>query len=84
MSARGPLSAEIAAAESRVLERRLALRSRGTSIALTARRRLASPVALLSAAGAGWILGSRTGRRGLLKLFSALQLALGALSAIRA
>ena len=84
MSARGPLSAEIAAAELRLLERRRLLRARGTAVALTARRRLASPVALLSAAGAGWVLGSKTGRRGLLKAFSVLQLALGALSAIRA
>jgi len=41
-------------------------------------------VALLSAAAAGWVLGSKSGRGGLLKAFSVLQLALSALSAIKA
>jgi hypothetical protein len=84
MSAGGPLSAEIAAAELRVLERRRFLRERGKAVAAVAHRRLASPVALLSAAAAGWVLGSKSGRGGLLKAFSVLQLALSALSAIKA
>jgi hypothetical protein len=78
------LTAQIAAAERRVLERRAALGVRGTALALRARRRLASPVGLLAAAGAGWVLGSRSGRRSLLKVFSLLQLALAALSAVKA
>jgi len=81
MSAR---QAEVAAAERRILERRAALRRRGTALALRARRGLASPVALLAAAGAGWVLGSRAGRRGLLKAFSLMQIALAALSAVKA
>jgi hypothetical protein len=83
MSAGGK-SSEIAAAELRVLERRRALRERGRAVAAVAHRRLASPVALLTAAAAGWVLGSRSGRGGLLKAFSVLQLALSALSALKA
>lgn len=78
------LSAEIAAAELRVQERRWALRVRRTALSRSVRRRLISPVALLAAAGAGLILGSRTGRRGLLKAFPLLKLVFGALSAIKA
>jgi hypothetical protein len=78
------LSAQVAAAEQRVRQRRLKLRLRGTALALRARRRLASPVGLLAATGAGLVLGSRGGRRSLLKLFSLLQLALAAFSAARA
>jgi hypothetical protein len=80
----GGMSSEIAAAELRVLERRRVLRERGRAVAAVAHRRLASPVALLSAAAAGWVLGSRSGRSGLLKAFSVLQLALSALSALKA
>jgi hypothetical protein len=79
-----PLSAEVAAAERRVIERRREARLLGISLALHTRRRMASPMALLSAAGAGWVLGSRSGRHSLVKIFSALQLALAALSAVRA
>jgi hypothetical protein len=80
----GGMSSEIAAAELRVLERRRALRGRGRAVAAVAHRRLASPVALLTAAAAGWVLGSRSGRGGLLKAFSVLQLTLSALSALKA
>jgi hypothetical protein len=84
MNGRLSPQAEVAAAEQRIFERRAALRRRGMALALRARRGLASPVALLAAAGAGWMLGSRSGRRGLLKAFSVLQLALAALSAVKA
>jgi hypothetical protein len=78
------LSAQVAAAEQRVIERRALLRWRGTALALRARRGLASPVGLLAATGAGMILGSGQGRRALLKAFSLFQLALAAWSAAKA
>jgi hypothetical protein len=80
----GPLSAQVAAAEQRVRDRRAGLRRRGTALALRARRGLASPLGLLAATGAGMILGSGQGRRGLLKAFSLFQLALAAWSAAKA
>ena len=77
------LSALVAAAEQRVRDRRAAVRWRGTALALRGRRAIASPLGLLAATGAGMILGSGQGRRGLLKAFSLLQLALAAWSAAR-
>ena len=78
------LGAQIAAAEHQVLERRILVRLRAKALAAHARRRLASPVAILAAAGAGFLLASRRGRSGLGKIFGALQLMLAALSAFAA
>ncbi len=78
------LGAEIAAAEQRLLERRLLVKLRGKLLAAHARRRLASPVALLAAVGAGFVLASRRGRSGIGKIFGVLQLGLAALSALAA
>jgi hypothetical protein len=78
------LGAEIATAEHLVLERRILLRLRSRALAAHARRRLASPVALMAAAGAGFLLASRRGRSGIGKIFAALQLGLAALSAFAA
>ncbi len=78
------LNAEIAAAEQRLLERRLLVRLRGKLLAAHARRRLASPVALMAFAGAGFVLASRRGRSGIGRVFAALQLGLAALSALAA
>jgi hypothetical protein len=77
-------SSELTAAAQRVQERRATLRRRGTALASRARRAVASPVALLAAAGAGWVLGSPGGRRALLKAYSMARLALAAMSALRA
>jgi lipopolysaccharide export LptBFGC system permease protein LptF len=76
--------AAVADAEARLLERRHAARRRAALLAAHARRRLASPVALLAALGAGFALGSRSGRRGFARLFTALQFVLAALSAVKA
>jgi hypothetical protein len=53
-------------------------------VAAQARRRLASPVALAAAAGAGFMLATKKGRSGLGRIFGALQLGLAALSALAA
>lgn len=76
--------AAVADAEARLLERRHAARRRATLLAAHARRRLASPVALLAALGAGFALGSRSGRRSFARIFTAMQFALAALSAVKA
>jgi hypothetical protein len=76
--------AAVADAEARLLERRHAVGRRASLLAAHARRRLASPVALLAALGAGFALGSRSGRRGLARIFTAMQFALTALSAYKA
>jgi hypothetical protein len=78
------LSDEIAAAEQSLLQRRLLVRLRTRMLAARARRRLASPVALLAAAAAGFTLASSRGRSAIAKGFAALQFALAALSAIAA
>jgi len=76
--------AAVADAEARLLERRQAVKRRASLLAAHARQRLASPVALLAALGAGFALGSRSGRRGFARLFTVLQFALAALSAVKA
>ena len=78
------LADAVADAEERLLERRRQVRRQAVVLAGKARRRLASPVALLAAAGAGFVLGSKAGRRGFGKIFGVLQLALAALSAVKA
>jgi hypothetical protein len=84
MSRLGDLSREIASAEEMLQQRRLLVSLRTRLVATQARRRLASPVALLAAAGAGFVLGSRKGRSGVVRLFGVLQLGLAALSAAAA
>jgi hypothetical protein len=78
------LSAAVADAEQRLLERRRVVKRQARELAAHARRRLASPVALLAALGAGFLLASRTGRSGIGKAFAVLQLTLAALSALAA
>ena len=78
------LADSVADAERRLLDRRRSARRRAMVLAAHARRRLASPVALLAAAGAGYLLATKTGRSGIGKAFSVLQLALAALTAYKA
>ena len=84
MSRLEQLNAEIQEAELRLLERRLMIDLRKRVLAAQARRRLASPVALAAAAGAGFVLASRKGRSILGRIFAASQLVLAALSAFAA
>jgi hypothetical protein len=78
------LSDGVADAERRLLDRRRSVKRQAVALAGHARRRLASPVALLAAAGIGYTLATKTGRSRIGKVFSMLQLALAALSAIKA
>jgi hypothetical protein len=78
------LADSVADAERRLLDRRRSVRRKAAALAARARRRLASPVALLAAAGAGYLLATKTGRSRIGKAFSVVQLALAALSAYKA
>jgi hypothetical protein len=60
------------------------VKRRAAGLAAHARRRLASPVALLAAAGIGYVLASKTARSRLGKAFYVLQFALATLSAVKA
>jgi hypothetical protein len=84
MNERALVAVGVADAERRLLERRRSVKCQAALLAALARRRLASPVALLAAAGIGYVLASNTARSRLGKAFSVLQLALAALSAIKA
>lgn len=84
MNERALLALGVADAEQRVRDRRRGVKRQAALLAAQARRRLASPVALLAAAGIGYVLATRTGRSRLGKAFSVLQLALAALSAVKA
>lgn len=77
------LSADIEAAERRLADRRLALRARHARFRARLRERLSSPAVSIAAAGLGFLLATRRGRRGLARLFSGVQLALAVLSAAR-
>jgi hypothetical protein len=84
MNERASLAISVADAERRLLDRRRSVKRQTAQLVAHARRRLASPVALLAAAGIGYVLASRTARSRLGKAFSVLQLALAALSAVKA
>ncbi len=84
MSELALLADGVADAERRLLDRRRSVKRHAVALAAHARRRLASPVVLLAAAGIGYLLATRTGRSRIGKAFSVLQLALTALSAIKA
>ena len=77
------LAAEVAQAEQRVAQRRTALRREAMRLAARTRRRMSSPGVMLAAAGVGFLLASRRGRRGIGKVFSGAQLVFALLSAAR-
>jgi hypothetical protein len=77
------LAGAVKAAELRVAERQYAVRARGRELAAQVHGQLSSPVVLVAAAGTGFLLASRGGRRLFGRVFSGLQLALAVLSAAR-
>jgi hypothetical protein len=83
MTGPSSLAAEVERAEQRLALRRSAAAAHARLLADRARRRLSSPAVLMGAAGVGFLLASRKGRRTIAKAFAGVRLALTLLSVAR-